>query len=195
MINMIKNCDYCKKSFYLKPSRSTKKNFCSMVCYGKDKRKRIKLFCVKCNKEFETIPAEIRKGRMFCSKSCRASATQNGSDSHRWKGEKKINYQGYVLIYKPKHPYCNKDRYIQEHRLIIEKHLGRYLHPFEVIHHKNRVKIDNRLENLEIITKSEHIKIHKSNWFKKGNISWNKGNKGFLENRKRDKNGRLVKEE
>ena len=43
----------------------------------------------------------------------------------------------------------------------MEKELGRKLTPQEHVHHKNENPKDNRIENLEILSKSEHIKIHK----------------------------------
>jgi hypothetical protein len=75
---------------------------------------------------------------------------------------------GYILEYTPQHPqkypkYKSKRKqiYFQQHRLIMEKHLGRLLLPTEVVHHINGITSDNRIENLQLFTTpKEHASFH-----------------------------------
>lgn len=71
------------------------------------------------------------------------------------------NGDGYILVYSPNHPFSNKKGYVLEHRLVMEKHLSRYLNPKEVVHHINSNFSDNRIENLKLfLNNSEHHKFH-----------------------------------
>jgi hypothetical protein len=71
-----------------------------------------------------------------------------------WKGGKVNNGYGYLKVLQP------SGKYVFEHRLVMEKHLGRKLLNSEVVHHINENKQDNRIENLELTNKSRHAKMH-----------------------------------
>jgi hypothetical protein len=72
----------------------------------------------------------------------------------------KMRADGYVDIYRPDHPDASKTGYIREHRLVFESGIGRRLLRREIVHHKNGIKSDNRFENLELLSRSEHMKHH-----------------------------------
>lgn len=82
-----------------------------------------------------------------------------GEKHHSWKGGKRKS-DGYVQIKKPNHPKADSSGYVYEHRYLVERELGRYLNSDEHIHHVNGIKDDNRLENLQVVTPSEHVRIH-----------------------------------
>lgn len=73
---------------------------------------------------------------------------------------RKLTRRGYVLVYRPDHPYAAKCGYIFEHRLVMEAKLGRYLLPGEVVHHINGVRNDNGAENLELMDHAAHTIHH-----------------------------------
>jgi len=92
-------------------------------------------------------------------KEARSFDDQTGENSHNWKGGRRKNGDGYVLIYKPEHPRAISDNYVYEHHLVWEKENGKLLPNGWVIHHINGIKNDNRIENLAAMPKSEHSRI------------------------------------
>jgi hypothetical protein len=119
------------------------------------------------------------------------------SGAIRWSGGKTRHAGGYIYISSPGHPNRDHHGYVFEHRLVVENWLKRYLTPDEHVHHINGVKDDNRLENLEIMSNSEHLKLEWTNaennnfknskraWFRKGQKAWNKGLPRTWETRKK----------
>jgi len=93
---------------------------------------------------------------------------QKGDKNNFWKGGKTISDKGYVLVKNEEHPRAKEcGGYVYEHILIMENFLGRQLKYeknnkySEVVHHINGNKKDNRIENLQTMTKETHTKLHK----------------------------------
>ena len=108
--------------------------------------------CLECGKTFEQSKRKDRPKR-FCDKTCANRHTARNRVDTKYR---RLTTRGYVEVWKPDHPMAQKSGYMMEHRLVMAEYLGRMLDPSEVVHHKNEVKTDNRLENLELLAKVEH---------------------------------------
>lgn len=90
----------------------------------------------------------------------RWSSGKDGANNPNFRGGKYIDDKGYIRTLRPDHPFANAG-YVYEHRLVAEAHLGRYLQPWETVHHINEVKLDNRWDNFYLTTPPEHSAIHR----------------------------------
>lgn len=90
--------------------------------------------------------------------------SRKGRNASNWKGGsflfKKKAGGNYRYIYTPEHPNATKDGYVFEHRLVMEEKLGRILSKDELVHHKDGDSLNNKAENLEVVSKSQHVKNH-----------------------------------
>lgn len=86
---------------------------------------------------------------------CKIS-NMRSSNGLNWKGGEIVDSQGYVMVWMPNHPMAHKSGYIKRAHLVIESVTGRHVRPGEDVHHINGVKDDDRAENLQLMTHSQH---------------------------------------
>lgn len=167
---------YCSyKCYWERPSKLWKK---CLICKKefKGNSKESKLCSRKCCKKYQQLnpnkgtfkkgqhpspETEFKKGQKHTSEWKQYMGKLNkGKRNYFWKGGR-IKQSGYIYLYSPDHPYRSKKNYVAEHRLVVEKHIKRYLLRKETIHHINEIKTDNRIENLYIFPNIEsHSSYH-----------------------------------
>ena len=119
--------------------------------------------CKHCHLQF----IQKRKEQVYCSRSC--AAHYKGINKRGKKLPPRLGWEystvttdknGYVRMYAGNHPFANGRKMIAQHVMVMELHIQRQLTSTECVHHKNENKQDNRIENLELLTKAMHSKIH-----------------------------------
>jgi len=130
-----------------------------LILYGIPRRTRLEALK---GRKIHRTPEQFNEWRKKISDSKKESLDNKGKNHWNWKGGKIETPFGYFRVHMPTHPYADKGGYVAEHRLVMEKHLGRYLKPEEIIHHINGNGLDNRVKNLKLCSsKSAHQKGHK----------------------------------
>ena len=88
---------------------------------------------------------------------------QDRSRNPAWKGGHIKRLDGYIALCLPRDDFffsmADSNGYILEHRLMMAKHLRRCLLVWEIVHHKNHIRDDNRLENLQLVSEDRHSQI------------------------------------
>ncbi len=170
-------CKQCKKTFH--KFASQKPIFCSRKCNQKAHigfhhsiETRIKIGKSKIgNKYFLGKKHSLKTRKKWSIKRKGCIPWNKNKKGYMFKHAKHrfADKSGYILIRTANHPHNDRFGYVREHRLVMEKHLGRYLKPEEVVHHKG-IKFpigsieniqDDRPENLQLfVNNSKHIKFH-----------------------------------
>lgn len=139
-------CAHCGKAFETTHRNRGRPVTCSPECHRAHVL--VKATCEVCGEMWEQ---RNRQGGVnkTCSKTCRyelmkRSAHDENGNHYNWDGGRSITKQGYVKILMPEHPNANGS-YVLEHRLIVERAIGRLLTDEENVHHKNGDRADNRL--------------------------------------------------
>jgi len=117
--------------------------------------------CKVCDNQFQPNRPE----QVFCSIRCRQvnnGGGRKGQKTGRRKDEfsARMTRDGYLRVYSAHHPFSNGRKEMHEHQVAVEMFLGRALLDTECVHHINGDKTDNRLENLEVMTRAEHSSVH-----------------------------------
>lgn len=129
----------------------------------------------KISKTKTGVPSKLKGVKRPIETRKRISEAKTGKylKKSKYGGHKKTRSDGYIAVYNPQHPHANKSGYVMEHVLVMEDYIGRYLKDDEVVHHVNKNRSDNRIENLRLMTFKEHAGLHmKKRWKeKKGEIN------------------------
>lgn len=141
-----KSCEVCDKTFRVWPSRKDSARFCSLACKGQSESYRAK-----------------------------CSASQSAENSWRWNGGKYKTGTGYIRqkktiagveVFKYEHTNVMVGWLLEEdqkHPFLVDVNGVKRLHPNVVVHHIDRVRSNNKRENLLLVTKTAHEQIHHRN--------------------------------
>lgn len=130
-------CPRCNATFSI--PKNDRHKICP-PCRGKERKSQVSRLCAVCDKVV-TVKA------VYCNDHVVRPWTSNGRTYHK---------KGYVLLRVPEHPRSSKNNpYVFEHILVMEEFIGRFLIKGENVHHKNGIRDDNRIENLELWNKPQ----------------------------------------
>lgn len=181
-------CEWCGEEFLGSPSRGKAKHLCcSKECQSAFRKSQSELNCVCpiCGKNFHCKPFHVKRYKVVCcSMECNKEFRRrkmSGKGNHQyvlkgklnssWISDERITNWGYKQLRVLEHPFRTKGDFVFEHRLIAERYLLNkensvkingcfYLKPEYAVHHKDFCKLNNSPDNLLVLPKNEHVKLH-----------------------------------
>lgn len=112
----------------------------------------------ECGAERPILFRSLKRGLATSCGCLRREAQRLIGPAHpHYRGGKSHDANGYVTLTSKEH---GERLQMREHRVVMEQHLGRKLRRDEIVHHRNEDKSDNRIENLEVMTRAQHAKHH-----------------------------------
>lgn len=160
----------CGKKFYATPiSGGKRRKYCSRSCYTKayrgpnhpyfGKRTRQDVIpCANCGKDFKILNGAYT--RKYCSRKCWQERMANGGHPLGDNRVGAVRIKTFKSGYQVRIIKCADGKWRKEHRVIVERMIGRPLLPSEIVHHKNGNATDNRDENLAVMGRKAHIALH-----------------------------------
>lgn len=181
------SCATCGVAFKVPPTRKNTAKYCSNACAGLGRGKdrtleKVAVVCRACGKTFFEHQSHAGR-RVYCSKACMGghkeyidalSERTRGENNAMWNGGVARHSDGYLYERSAEHPYASNN-YVLAHRLVVERHLREidpqanfllrlgeqlYLRQEFVVHHIDGDRKNNAIDNLQVLTNSEHIKLH-----------------------------------
>lgn len=146
-------CANCGKQFNVTPTEFRTRTHCSRECQSQA-RGPVRKQCFWCNASITVIRKKLKEHN-FCSHDCWSRFRFSDRTLHpRYTGGRGVGRDGYIRVHVE-----GRGR-VQEHRLVMEQHLGRRLVESEIVHHKDRNPSNNDINNLELLSASEHAELH-----------------------------------